>query len=29
MRRADKEFDPFAESPIDSVVAATIKVKVI
>ena len=28
MRRPDKDFDPFAESPIDSVVAATVKVKV-
>ena len=28
MRRPDKEFDPFVESPMDGVVAATLKVKV-
>ncbi|XP_062499193.1 1-phosphatidylinositol 4,5-bisphosphate phosphodiesterase beta-1-like [Corticium candelabrum] len=29
MRRPDKEFDPFVESPMDGVVAATLKVKII
>lgn len=28
MRRKDKEFDPFAESTVDGIVAGTVEVKV-